>query len=67
LPPERILGALITSLKGEDIALFMDFITTCLSWVPGERINVYQAIYHPWLKDKNEDQEADDHTPDNTT
>ncbi|KAK9837440.1 hypothetical protein WJX81_002465 [Elliptochloris bilobata] len=40
--------SLAQALRCED-ALFLDFLESCLQWLPGERATAEQAVQHEWL------------------
>lgn len=39
----------ITRLKGEDKAIFIDFIKKMITWLPEDRWTAKQLLDHPWL------------------
>lgn len=50
LPPKRQLADLITTMDGEQKALFIDFLECCLTWLPEERLAADQSYFHQWLR-----------------
>lgn len=40
----------VTALKGNDDALFIDFLKKCLEWDPAVRMTPAQALRHSWLR-----------------
>lgn len=38
-------------LKGENKALFLDFMRKMLQWVPEKRQTAKQLLKHPWLRE----------------
>jgi len=36
-------------LEGDDVELFVDFITSMLRWDPAERQTAAELLRHPWL------------------
>ncbi|KAL1852453.1 hypothetical protein VTK73DRAFT_9214 [Phialemonium thermophilum] len=50
LPPTTRLADLVTTLEGEQKALFVDFLECCLAWLPEERLTADQTYFHSWLR-----------------
>lgn len=50
LPPKTQLADLVTTMEGEQKALFVDFLECFLTWMPEERLTADQAYFHPWLR-----------------
>ncbi|CAK7226331.1 hypothetical protein SBRCBS47491_006193 [Sporothrix bragantina] len=60
LPPKTSLADLVTTLQGEQKALFVDLLECLLTWLPEGRLTADQTYFHPWLRgdDENGDQES---------
>ncbi|KAM0281058.1 hypothetical protein ACHAO9_010896 [Fusarium lateritium] len=50
LPPRREIKSLETNLMGEDKDKFLDFLSGVLTWLPEDRLNSFEAYFHPWLR-----------------
>ena len=50
LPPKTQLVDLVTTLEGEQKALFIDFLECFLTWLPEERLTADQTYFHSWLR-----------------
>ncbi|SPJ74156.1 related to dis1-suppressing protein kinase dsk1 [Fusarium torulosum] len=50
LPPRRGIKAIETNLSGEDKDKFLDFLAGVLTWLPEDRLNSFEAYFHPWLR-----------------
>ncbi|KAI6765671.1 hypothetical protein HG530_006741 [Fusarium avenaceum] len=50
LPPRTDIKSLETNLSGEDRDKFLDFISGVLTWLPEDRLNSFEAYFHPWLR-----------------
>ncbi|WZH45545.1 kinase-like protein [Fusarium acuminatum] len=50
LPPRREIKSLKPNLSGEDRGKFLDFLSGALTWLPEDRLNSFEAYFHPWLR-----------------
>ncbi|KAL1892359.1 hypothetical protein Sste5346_007097 [Sporothrix stenoceras] len=50
LPPKTQLADLVTTLEGDQKALFVDFLECFLTWLPEERLTADQTYFHSWLR-----------------
>lgn len=50
LPPRTEIKSLETNLSGEDRDKFLEFLSGVLTWLPEDRLNSFEAYFHPWLR-----------------
>ncbi|KAF4442545.1 hypothetical protein F53441_11706 [Fusarium austroafricanum] len=50
LPSQKDLKSLDTNLSQQDREKFLDFLSCVLTWLPEDRLNSFEAYFHPWLR-----------------
>ncbi|KAI1132552.1 kinase-like protein [Nemania abortiva] len=60
LPPKTSFESLASALTGEEKEMFVSLMDCCVYWLPEERGNAMQMLFHPFIGNKRRNEESEE-------